>query len=286
MRKSFYLSVLALLTTSFIAKAEADYASLCQKQMDSFSQVKAKNIVEACAKVKVKEGCQSVKGSPIYHYDKMSSVAGKAQNVLVLSLIHGDETHAGAVSKLWMDRLEGMDPRNNWRVIPVLNPDGFAAKTRTNANNVDINRNFPTKDWETQALKLWKLQTSSNPRRFPGEKSASEPETNCVMEHIQEFKPDFVVSVHTPLKVLDFDGPKGVYPKYDYLPWKSLGHFPGSLGRYMWYERSTPVLTMELKEKLPSTLDTFNKLQDLIGTMVDLETGKKPVKTVSFVEHN
>lgn len=168
----------------------------------------------------------------------------------------------------------------------MVNPDGFAAKTRTNANRVDINRNFPTKDWEAQAVKLWKSQTSSNPRRFPGDKSGSEPETQCILGHMEEYKPDFVISVHTPLRVLDFDGPKVTYPKYDYLPWKSLGHFPGSLGRYLWFERSTPVLTMELKENLPNRLETFNRLQDLIGGMVDLELGKKTMKTVSFQEHN
>lgn len=273
--------------SSFAAEpSDVDLSQLCRTQMGLFSKATDKNIVEACAKVKVKDGCRSVKGTPIYHYDRLSSRAESSQNVLVLSLIHGDETHAGTVSKLWMDRLEAMDPRNNWRVIPMVNPDGFAAKTRTNANNVDINRNFPTKDWEAQALKLWKSQTSSNPRRFPGEKSASEPETLCVLSHMEEYKPDFVISVHTPLRVLDFDGPKVAYPKYDYLPWKSLGHFPGSLGRYLWFERSTPVLTMELKESLPAKLETFNKLQDLIGTMVDLEMGKKPMKTVSFQEHN
>ena len=88
------------------------------------------------------------------------------------------------------------------------------------------------------------------------------------------FKPDFVVSVHMPLKVLDFDGPKVSPPKFDYLPWRSLGSYPGSLGRYMWLERRTPVLTMELKENLPPNLQPFEKLQDIIGTLVMLETGK------------
>jgi protein MpaA len=81
--------------------------------------------------------------------------------------------------------------------------------------------------------------------------------------------------VHTPLKVLDFDGPKVNFPKYDYLPWKSLGHFPGSLGRYMWFERQTPVLTTELKEDLPASLAPLEKLQDVIGTLVKLELKQK-----------
>jgi murein peptide amidase A len=237
----------------------------------------------ACEKVQVLETCQSAKGVPIYHYEKSAQDDTKAKNILVFSLIHGDEVDAGTVAKLWMDRLENLEARNHWRIVPVLNPDGFENRTRTNANKVDINRNFPTKDWSVQALKLWKSQTNSNPRRFPGEVSASESETRCAMKHLEEFNPDFVVSVHTPLRVLDFDGPKVKKPNFDYLPWKTLGHFPGSLGRYMWHERSTPVLTMELKETLPARLDVLAKLQDIVGTLVDFENGKsKKEKSVTF----
>jgi hypothetical protein len=47
-------------------------------------------------------------------------------------------------------------------------------------------------------------------------------------------------------------------------------------------ERRTPVLTMELKENLPPNLQPFEKLQDIIGNLVMLETGKvkhAPVKS-------
>ncbi|WP_374033052.1 M14 family zinc carboxypeptidase [Bdellovibrio bacteriovorus] len=194
-------------------------------------------------------------------------------------MIHGDETPAGTVGRYWMERLEGIDPRNSWRVIPVLNPDGVKYKTRYNANKIDINRNFPTKDWDAGALTAWRRSTGSNPRRFPGKEGGSEPETKCAMKHLGDFQPDFIVSVHTPLKVLDYDGPKVKSPpKFDYLPWKSLGNYPGSLGRYMWVERSTPVLTMELKDNLPPNLAPFDQLQDIIGTLVKYETSAEQKK--------
>lgn len=226
----------------------------------------------------------SAEGRPIYHYEKMSTDS-HAKKILVFSLIHGDETHAGTVGRYWMERLEGIAPRNSWRVVPVLNPDGVKLKTRTNANKIDINRNFPTKDWSLAAVDTWRKSTKANPRRFPGTEAASEPETKCALHHLEEFKPDFVVSVHTPLKVLDFDGPRVAPPKFDYLPWRSLGNYPGSLGRYMWLERRTPVLTMELREDLPRNLAPFEKLQDIIGALVLLETGKvKHDKTTNKVE--
>ena len=109
----------------------------------------------------------------------------------------------------------------------------------------------------------------SDPRRYPGPQAASEPETKCLLKHIDEFKPDIVISVHTPLGVLDLDGPKMKNPPpFKPLPWTSLGNFPGSLGRYMWADRRIPVLTIELKgnEDLKK-LEAFDKLQDISGTI-------------------
>ncbi len=246
-------------------------SELCVNSLSVFpGKSDAKLLKAACDKVLLREGCNSVNGVPLFHYDKKGSNK-KIYNILVFSLIHGDEVPAGSVGRYWMERLESIEPRNNWRVLPVMNPDGYKNKTRTNANKVDVNRNFPTVDWNEKALSAWKKETNSNPRRFPGHTAASEPETKCAISHIEDFKPDFIVSIHTPLKVLDFDGPKVKPPSYDYLPWKSLGNFPGSLGRFMWQEKKVPVLTMELKEDLPNSTQPFVELQDIIGVLVGLE---------------
>lgn len=246
-------------------------AAYCEKSLSAFpGKHNAKALAKACAQVQIMKGCESVEGSPIFHFNQFGD-SKKISNILVFSLIHGDETPAGSVGRFWMERLVDIMPRNNWRVVPILNPDGVARKTRTNANEIDVNRNFPTRDWTEKAIPYWKRDSKSNPRRFPGHVAASEPETLCALKHIEDFKPDFIVSIHTPLKVLDFDGPKVKPPKFDYLPWKSLGHYPGSLGRYMWFERQVPVLTMELKEDLPNSNDPWLQLQDIIGVLVGLE---------------
>ncbi len=248
--------------------------SLCYDTLVKFPGKFDRDILKkVCGSVSVLDNCSSVEGVPIYHYNKAGHHKSK-QKILVFSLIHGDETAAGSVGRFWMERLYAIDPRNSWRVVPVLNPDGVKRGTRTNANKVDVNRNFPTKDWTEKAQSYWRKETKSNPRRFPGSSAASEPETLCALKHISDFEPDMIVSIHTPLKVLDYDGPAVKPPKFDYLPWKSLGHYPGSLGRYMWYERKVPVLTMELKEDLPATEEPLVKLQDIIGFLVSLEFGK------------
>lgn len=243
-------------------------AEICIQSLKAFpGESNSKLLSDACKRVMVLQDCQSVNGVPIYHYDQLGKDK-TPKRILAFSLIHGDETHAGTVGRYWMERLEEIEPRNHWRVVPVLNPDGVRQVTRYNANKIDLNRNFPTKDWDQLAQKYWKIHAQASPRRFPGSQSASEPETKCALKHIEDFKPDFVISIHTPLNVLDFDGPRVPAPKYSYLPWRSLGHFPGSLGRYMWFERNIPVLTMELKNSLPKSNTPFETLQDLIGTLV------------------
>ena len=277
------LIFLFFVLAGFSAKAEfTNLSETCFSELKKFpGAIDDKLLKQACEKAVIDDQCVSAEGRPIYHYEKLASDP-TAKRILVFSLIHGDETPAGTVGRYWMERLENIAPRNSWRVIPILNPDGVKYKTRTNANKIDVNRNFPTKDWESSAISNWKRTTGGNLRRFPGNEGGSEPETKCAMKHIDEFKPDFIVSVHTPLKVLDFDGPKvSPPPKFDYLPWKSLGNYPGSLGRYMWMERNTPVLTMELKENLPPNLAPFEQLQDIIGSLVKLEAGRKAATTSS-----
>jgi hypothetical protein len=242
--------------------------TLCLQQMKAmpgnFSEAEIKT---ACAKTHQLEGCTSNEGVPIYHYERAGS-SKTPKHILAKALIHGDERIAGTVARAWMARLEKIEPRNTWRVIPVVNPDGWKARTRTNGHGVDLNRNFPTKNWDEQAVAYWKKQMKSDPRRNPGPSAASEVETQCLIKEFDDFKPDFIISVHTPLGVLDLDGPKVPAPSFRPLPWTSLGNFPGSLGRYMWADRKVPVLTIELKGNEDiQKLEAFDRLQDISGTI-------------------
>jgi hypothetical protein len=270
-------SLLFQLSTSYASTEPISFKQQCLDYLQHYpSYFKEEVIDQVCEKVQQTDGCKSVSGEPIFHSD-YESKNPKAKKILVISLIHGDETNAGSVARFWLERLQKVDARNSWRIIPVANPDGVRKKTRTNANGIDLNRNFPTVDWSTDAIKYWERYTQKNPRRFPGYAAGGEVETQCIMKHLESYKPDFVVSIHTPLKVLDFDGPKlkNRLP-YSYLPWKSLGNFPGSLGRYLWVERQTPVLTTELRPTLPDGALPFEQLQDLVGTLVKKDLSPKP----------
>jgi len=267
---AIFLLLLAIARPA-VAQTPLSLTDLCIAELKSLpgkpKEAELKTACESAAQLPV---CVSEKGERIFHYDKKSKEGEKdPKKILVFSLIHGDEFPSGVVARSWMERLTTIEPRNSWRVVPVLNPDGVKNKTRVNANGIDINRNFPSKDWEEKAIQYWDKHTKKDKRRNPGTKPGSEKETLCAIAHIDDFNPDMILSIHTPYNMLDFDGPKIPPPAFKHLPWKNLGTYPGSLGRYMWVDRSKPTLTIELSgNDVPEQLEEFDKLQDITGDIV------------------
>ncbi len=213
----------------------------------------------------------SSRGRPLLVRDVQPATpdAQAPRKVLVLGGIHGDEYSAVVVAFQWMERLNGdRFQRFQWRFLPCVNPDGLLAQpsTRTNANGVDLNRNFPTPDWNAQAQLYWRNKTRKDPRRFPGKLAASEPETRWVIEQIAAYKPDAIVSLHAPLNVLDFDGPYTPPARLGYLRLAPIGTYPGSLGGYGGLFLRLPVMTPELPTAThtPSAEQSGRILADLI----------------------
>lgn len=259
------------------SEASKALSKKCVEQMLKIpGQVESKDLEQVCEKVQVLAECQSHQGLPLFHYEVPPSHP-QAKRILVLSMMHGDEVQAGIVARRWMMRLLSLPARNHWRVIPILNPDGWALNQRMNSKGVDLNRNFPSKDWPQSAHQFWEKSAQKNPRRYPGPAAGSEPETRCAMRHIEDFDPHFIVAIHSPYGVLDFDGPTQLpLPAIQGLKWTRLGTFPGSLGRFMWVDQSIPVLTVELKETLSvEDLEYIDRLHDTLGTVAILSTQKK-----------
>ena len=185
--------------------------------------------------------------------------------VLVIGAIHGDELSSASLALQWI-RLASQSPVDmpqavHWRFIPALNPDGLFSHPpkRVNANGVDLNRNFPTPNWDRDAKIYWEKRTKKDPRRYPGPKPLSEPESRFLQEEMERFKPQLIVSIHAPYGVLDFDGPA----KEGYVPPSRLGRlyldqvgiFPGSLGNYGGVHKGIPVVTIELPNSTRTPLD-------------------------------
>ena len=212
-------------------------------------------------------GAQSVRGRALLMRDVRTDRSNNpALRVLVVGGIHGDELSSSAVALHWLRMAALATPSLvqavHWRFIPALNPDGLFSQPprRVNANGVDLNRNFPTPNWDREAKTYWENRTRKDPRRYPGIKPLSEPESKFLYDQMQSFKPDLIVSIHAPYGVLDFDGPAkgGFVPpsRLGRLYLDQLGIFPGSLGNYGGVHRGIPVVTVELPNSTRTPLDS------------------------------
>lgn len=198
---------------------------------------------------------RSVQGRTIYVRDVTAPDA--KLRVLVVGAMHGDELSSAAVALHWIQHAVQMPANAHWRFIPALNPDGLLARParRTNANGVDLNRNFPTPDWQREAKVYWEQRTRKDPRRWPGSSPLSEPESRFLHDEMARFQPHLIVSIHAPYGVLDFDGPGVPPPKLGRLYLDQVGIFPGSLGNYGGVQQGMPVVTVELPSALRTPLD-------------------------------
>lgn len=192
----------------------------------------------------------------------------KVRRVLLIGGIHGDEKTATAVVFKWLAAMSKSSTQEfQWKVVPLVNPDGLLApkSTRVNARGVDLNRNFPTPNWEKEALQYWAKKTKSDPRRFPGKKPISEPESKWIFDTIKSFQPDVIISVHAPFGVLDLDGPAQPPTRFGRLHFNRVGVYPGSLGNYSGMHQEIPVLTIELPHALtmPSPSEINRIWQDM-----------------------
>jgi protein MpaA len=145
---------------------------------------------------------RSVMGRTLWMRDIKADNA--SLRVLVIGAMHGDELSSASVALHWLRLAElgvfETPQAVHWRFIPALNPDGLLSQPprRVNANGVDLNRNFPTPHWERDAKTYWEKRTKKDPRRYPGAKPLSEPESRFLHEEMQRFKPQLIVSIHAP----------------------------------------------------------------------------------------
>lgn len=215
---------------------------------------------------------QTIEQRPLTYREVTPKLPSKLPKgrILFIGGIHGDEYAAISLTYIWLNTL--LHPSTatdyHWLFLPLANPDGLfqSPATRTNANSVDLNRNFPSPDWDSLALQTWQSHTGKNPRRFPGETANSEPETQWLVQLIQRFQPSAIISLHAPYGLLDYDGPEHAQPnKIGHLRHRALGTYPGSLGRFAGEYLNIPVLTLELRSAgtMPKTKEIQNMLMDI-----------------------
>jgi hypothetical protein len=259
-----------LVAASPQAAAEAAaVTALCEQIGHKLSSVS----VEDCDKQGFHLGKgASVRGRPLLVKDVPPASTAPDFRVFLMGGIHGDEYSSVSILFKWLDlySAENLEGEFLWRVAPLVNPDGLldgGKATRQNANGVDLNRNFPSRDWNDSAVSYWRKSTGSNPRRYPGDGAASEPEVQWLVQQIAEFQPHVIVSVHAPYHLLDFDGPAAAPEKIGELQLRQLGVYPGSLGNYAGINKQIPVVTLELPSAgiLPSQEQITLMWHDLVA---------------------
>lgn len=185
----------------------------------------------------------SVKGRPI----RAVTVRTGYPRLLIIGGIHGDEREGGQ----WIDELAarlsaslptGANP--GVRIILDLNPDGTASNTRTNTRGIDLNRNFPSRNFTSSANQ--------------GKQAASEPESRALITELDAYKPDAVIVLHSARSgpFVNYDGPATALaaafataaavkdPRWRIVA--QMGYpTPGSLGSFVGIDRGIPILTIE-----------------------------------------
>lgn len=170
-----------------------------------------------------------------------------AKTVLILGVFHGDEQDGEFLIRKYIDSNPKIT-KNRIIFIPVVNESGKAKNTRVNANGVDLNRNFPTSNWELSKEK---------DDYFGGEFKGSEEETQKLIKIIEHFKPDCILSLHQPYRCVNFDGPydktcriaQRISKINGYKIEENIGYpTPGSFGTYCGIELKIPTITLELPE--------------------------------------
>lgn len=162
--------------------------------------------------------------------------------VLVIGVFHGDEPQGYHLINKYYEA----HPDTKLLMIPCLNEYGYENSTRVNSNGVDLNRNFPTKNWEL---------TERN-EFFGGESPAGEKETQFVIETVEKYNPQVILTLHAPFKVVNYDGDAEWISqkisdiiKYPIEP--SIGYpTPGSFGTWAGIEKGIPTVTLELDEEI------------------------------------
>ncbi len=187
---------------------------------------------------KIFENTKTALGNVIF----LCGFSAEKNQDLAIGVVHGDEPQGEYLINRYLDE----ELKEGVLFIPCLNPDGKQNNTRVNSNGVDLNRNFPTKNWVK----------AEKDNYFGGNSPASEIETKFLINIIDKYEPKSIITLHTPYKVVNYDGPakelaEKISEIINYPVEASIGYpTPGSFGTYAGVERHIPTITLEMDEEI------------------------------------
>ena len=199
--------------------------------------------------------------------------------ILLIGGVHGDEPEGVRLAEETLSWLKSNTSGGKaicpWIVIPCLNVDGFSRNTRVNGRGVDLNRNYPSKDWTNEARAE---------RYFPGTAPASEPEVQGIVELITELKPRLVIHCHSWNPMVVGTGPlskkdaQRLATSSGYEVVEEIGYpTPGSLSRYGWHDLNIPIICIEEQDDLKDLSPIWPRFEEgMKAIFTDLDPRHTP----------
>lgn len=186
---------------------------------------------------------QSAQGTPL----KLELFGDGPDTVFIFGGIHGNEAASAALAHnlaAWLRENPDLWTGRTIAVLPEANPDGLRAGTRQNAAGVDLNRNFPARNWRPPKR-----------RSAHGAQPGTEPETLALMHAVETLRPSRILALHVMSNggsCNNYDGPAANLARQmtgsnGYPVRANIGYpTPGSLGSWAGVDRGIPTITLEL----------------------------------------
>jgi hypothetical protein len=178
-----------------------------------------------------------------------------ADTTLMFGSIHGNEIGSADLMNKLVDYIKSnsntVSENKRLVIIPILNPDGYYDRTdKLNANDVNLNLNFLTKDWSMYG----------KDGQYAGPKPWSEAESNVLKTVVEKYLPNRMIAYHAKgylsvpetgeqsKALANWYAEQSGYIYYDNPEWD----YTGTATR--WFEETydKPAITVELDELLSS----------------------------------
>ncbi len=200
----------------------------------------------------------SVKGRPITAYQFGSGPS----LVLYIAAMEGNEQNSAELLQQWIPNIDanpGKIPAGRTLVIiPQINPDGFAADTRLNAAGIDLNRNFPANNWQTQVTEPLANTVWTNDG---GPSPLSAPESQALANFYTAHRPRLTLTMHSHGGIVEANDAGDSTPLgakyaslagYKAIPTSAIGNFfdyttTGAFEDWANDKLGLPVLEVELQ---------------------------------------